>query len=72
MYGEQKVHDLTEKAAAAGAAVSTPAGKKKKADAQVGMIDYGDAGRAFEAEVKLMKERYVALAAWLAAHPGQG
>ena len=49
----------------AAAAVSTPAGKKKKADAQVGQIDYGDAGRAFEAEVKLMKERYVALAAWL-------
>ena len=65
MYGDQKVHDLTEKAAAAAAAVSTPAGKKKKADARVGLIDYGDAGRAFEAEVKLMKERYVALAAWL-------
>ena len=65
MYGDQKVHDLTEKAAAAAAAVSTPAGKKKKADARVGLIDYGNAGRAFEAEVKLMKERYVALAAWL-------
>lgn len=65
MYGEQKACDILEKAEAAGAAVSTPAGKKKKADAQVGMIDYGDAGRAFEAEVKLMKERYVALAAWL-------
>ena len=24
---------------------STPAGKKKKADARVGLIDYGDAGR---------------------------
>ena len=33
MYGDQKVHDLTEKAAAA--EVSTPAGKKKKADARV-------------------------------------
>jgi len=77
-YGEDKARDRLEAAKQAGAAASrTPAKKKRKEAAasskspakedslEVGMINYGDEGRGFEAEVEVMKARYGALADWL-------